>query len=167
MIIRDFVISAFAGFAVLTAVVGSSSQLSHKLLYPTYPAEAIEPDSSNTLRYPIKDRVGDHITDKKKDPFYLPDPANIKKDVEYDPTSGKYIVTEKVGDQNIKEPLYLTYDEYLKYTEKQERDAYFKSRANAIQLIEEKGLIPSVDMKNPILDRLFGGTKIEINRKEI
>jgi cell surface protein SprA len=163
MTIRHIVISSFAGFTVFTALIGYSGQRTQKMLYPVAAEPSPLPDSpSSTLKYPIKEHSGDHVTDKPKDPFYLPDPSNIKKDVEYDPTSGKYVVTEKVGDQNVKEPLYLTYEEYLKYTEKQERDAYFKSRSNAVQLIEQKGLIPSVDMKNPILDRLFGGTKIEI-----
>lgn len=163
MTIRHIVISSFAGFTVFTALIGYSGQRTQKMLYPVAAEPSPLPDSpSSTLKYPIKEHSGDHVTDKPKDPFYLPDPSNIKKDVEYDPTTGKYVVTEKVGDQNVKEPLYLTYEEYLKYTEKQERDAYFKSRSNAVQLIEQKGLIPSVDMKNPILDRLFGGTKIEI-----
>ncbi|MFN8277447.1 MAG: cell surface protein SprA [Chitinophagales bacterium] len=130
---------------------------------PAIPVSAPEPpEPGDSLRYPIKERAGDHVTDKTKNPFYLKDPSNIKKDVEYDPATNRYIVTEKVGDVNIKEPLYLTYDEYLKYTEKQERSDYFKSRSNAITLIEDKNLIPPINMKNKILDRLFGGTKIEV-----
>jgi len=119
------------------------------------------PDSSE-LKYPITDRQGDFVTNPVNNPFYLPDPSNIKKDVEYDPTTGKYILTETVGGENIKEPVYLTYEEYLQYTEKEERDDYFKSRSNAISLTEDKGLIPPIDMKNKVLDRLFGGTKIEV-----
>jgi cell surface protein SprA len=159
----------YTGFLTLAAmstmVIGYSSSYSYlwtNLPAMEEPAPVAPGPDSPALKYPMKDRQGDFITDKKKDPFYLPDPANVKKDVEYDPTTGKYVVTEKVGDVNIKEPLYLTYDEYLKYTEKQDRDEYFKSRSNAITLIEDKGLIPPINMKNKILDRLFGGTKIEV-----
>lgn len=127
-----------------------------------YKQQAAAPIDSPDLKYPIAPQTGDHITDKKDNPFYLPDPKNVVKDVEYDPASGKYIVTEKVGGVNIKEPIYLTYEEYLRYTEKQERDDYFKSRANAIQLIEEKGIIPPISLKSPIMDRIFGNSKIEI-----
>ena len=152
--------------AMSTMVIGYSSAYSYRWHSdPPAPAAASPtPDSTKPtdLKYPMKDRQGDYVTDKPKDPFYLPDPSNVKKDVEYDPTTGKYIVTEKVGDVNVKEPLYLTYEEYLKYTEKQERDDYFKSRSNAITLIEDKSLIPPINMKNKILDRLFGGTKIEV-----
>ncbi|MFN8309875.1 MAG: cell surface protein SprA [Chitinophagales bacterium] len=135
---------------------------SEKLVPRTKEILLAEEELPDSLKYPLKERTGDHVTEKTKDPFYLKDPSNIKKDVEYDPATNRYIVTEKVGDVNIKEPMYLTYEEYLKYTEKQERNDYFKSRSNAITLIEDKSVIPPINTKNKILDRLFGGTKIEI-----
>jgi cell surface protein SprA len=181
MLIRKFVIGSFAAFTLISAIVGYSSERKSKRNFPFYEKAIIPiPDSSKTPSKnaqkaatpksipvsapinPVKERTGDHVTDKQKDPFYLSDPANIQKNVEYDPISGKYVVTEKVGDMNIKDPTYLTYDEYLKYTEKNERNDFYRSRSNALQLIEEKGLIPTVDMKSRILDRIFGGSKVEI-----
>ena len=148
--------------ALAVIVVGYSSAFKYGFKWQaSAEAPALLPDSGD-LKYPLKDRQGDFVTDKPNNPFYLPDPSNIVKNVEYDPTTGKYILTETVGGQNIKEPVYMTYDEYLAYTEKQDRDAYFKSRSNAVSLVEDKGLLPPIDMKSPILDRLFGGTKIEV-----
>jgi cell surface protein SprA len=152
--------------ALAVIVVGYSSafKLGFKGAMPAQEPEAppaMLPDSGD-LKYPIKDRQGDFVTDQPNNPFYLPDPSNIVKSVDYDPTTNKYILTETVGGQNIKEPVYLTYEEYLAYTEKEDMDAYFKSRSNAISLVEDKGLIPPIDMKNKVLDRLFGGTKIEV-----
>jgi cell surface protein SprA len=162
MIIRKIVIGGVSLFTVVSALVGYSSERKSSYKYiPVAEPAALAPDSTK-LKYPLKPREGDHVTEKDKNPFYLNDPANVKKSVEYDPASGKYIVTEKVGDVNIKEPMYLTYEEYLKYTEQQERQDYYKSRSNALQLLEERGLIPTVDMKNKLLDRIFGGSKIEI-----
>ena len=150
--------------AVIAVCYSSSYSFHYKGYFPTDPpvASPTPPLPDSGLKYPVSDRKGDFVTDQVKNPFYLPDPSNIVKEVQYDPATGKYIVTETVGGVNIKEPIYLTYEEYLVYTEKQERDAYFKSRSNAISLTEDKGLIPPVDMKSPILDRLFGGTKIEV-----
>jgi cell surface protein SprA len=152
--------------ALAVIVVGYSNVFRYgfKEQFPAQEPEpaAIPPGPGDSLKYPLKDPIGDFVTDKPNNPFYLPDPANIVKDVEYDPTTNKYIITEKVGGEDIKEPMYLTYDEYLAYTEKQDREAYFKSRSNAVSLVEDKGLIPPIDMKNKILDRLFGGTKIEV-----
>ena len=156
-------ILTISALAVIAAGYSSSYSYRYKGSFPAGYRDPDDPaDTPVDLKYPVQDRQGDFVTDKPKNSFYLPDPSNVKKDVEYDPATNRYIVTEKVGGEDIKEPLYLTYEEYLKYTEKQERDDYFKSRSNAVSLIEDKGLIPPIDMKNKILDRLFGGTKIEV-----
>lgn len=122
---------------------------------------ALTPDSPE-LKYPLKDREGDFVSDKQKDPFYLKDPPAIEEKVEYDPNTGMYVVTEKIGGSNVRPPMYMSYDDYLKYTEKQERDKYFKERASAINLVEEKNLVPPIQVKKQFFDRLFGGSKIEI-----
>lgn len=169
MIVRKIVVGSLVSMAAMSVMVAYSGNFNGKrFLFPATPALIApleSPDSNKeekALKYPIKTPTGDHVSDPPNNPFYLPDPSNIKKDVTYDPVSGKYVVTEKVGDMDIKEPQLMTYEEYLKYTEKQERTDYFKSRSNAIQLIEQKGIIPSFDMKNKILDRIFGGSKVEI-----
>ncbi|MES2622286.1 MAG: cell surface protein SprA, partial [Bacteroidota bacterium] len=119
------------------------------------------PDSPD-LKYPIKEREGDFVTDKSKDPFYLKDPPAIVENVEYDPETGMYVVTEKVAGQNVKPPMYMTYEDYLSYTEKQEREAYWKDRQNAVNLVEDKSLVPPIQVKKQFFDKLFGGSKIEI-----
>jgi len=125
------------------------------------PAASIEPDSPS-LKYPMKEREGDFVTDKPKDPFYLKDPPSIVQDVEYDTKTGMYIVTEKVAGQNVRPPMYMTYEDYLAYTEKQERDAYVKDRQHAISLVEDKSIVPPIQVKKQFFDKLFGGSKIEI-----
>ncbi|HWB65194.1 MAG TPA: cell surface protein SprA, partial [Chitinophagales bacterium] len=114
------------------------------------------------LKYPMKDRQGDFVTGQQQDPFYLKDPPAVQESVDYDPATGMYVVTEKVGGQDVRPPMYMTYDDYLKYTEKQEMDAYWKERANAVNLVEEKSIVPPIQVKKQFFDRLFGGSKIEI-----
>ena len=168
MLIRKIVLGGMVCMTVMSFLAAYSVNYKVVRIIPPMPEpllEAVAPDSNKKeteLKYPMKDREGDHVTNPTKDPFYLSDPSNVKKDVTYDPESGKYLVTEKVGDIDIKPPLYLTYEEYLKYTEKQERNNYFKSRSSAPQLFEDKALIPTIDMKSKILDRIFGGSKVEI-----
>jgi cell surface protein SprA len=110
----------------------------------------------------MKDREGDFVTDKPKDPFYLKDPPAIEQNVEYDTKTGMYIVTEKVAGQDVRPPMYMTYEDYLKYTEKQERAAYIKDRQRAISLVEDKSIVPPIQVKKQFFDKLFGGSKIEI-----
>ncbi len=157
------------GFAVaaagITAIASSYANKSSYRYRPSLPPLiAAEPaaDSTKKNRYPVKERTGDFVTGQPKDPFYLKDPANVKQTIEYDPASGQYILSEKIGDQNYRPPTYLTYDEYLKFTEKQERESYWKSRSNALGLVEDKGLLPPIQVKNKFFDKLFGGSKIEI-----
>lgn len=138
-----------------------NNRLPFRYLIPEPPAAPMPADSPK-LKYPIKDREGDFVTDKQTNPFYLKDPPAIKEDVEYDPKTGMYIVTEKLGDQNLKPPTYMSYDDYLKYTSKQEEKAYWNERATAVNLVEEKGLAVPIQIKKQFFDRLFGGSKIEI-----
>jgi len=156
---------AFSSVAIATMVSSYANKSGYRYR-ATLPAlmKRAAADSSKQVknRYPMKDRQGDFVTTQPKDPFYLQDPKNVVKSVEYDPQTGQYILTEKIGDQNYRPPTYLTYDEYLKFTEKQERDAYWKSRSNALGLVEDKGLLPPIQVKKKFFDKLFGGSKIEI-----
>ncbi|MDB5281164.1 MAG: sprA, partial [Bacteroidota bacterium] len=118
--------------------------------------------TTGPMKDPMHDRTGDFVTDKQTDPFYLKDPPVMVEDVEYDHTTGMYVITEKIGGKDVKPPTYMTYSDYLKYTEKQEQAAYFKDRANAVNLVEEKSIVPPIQVKKQFFDRLFGGSKIEI-----
>ena len=147
----------------IAAYAGSNSLPSFQYVTPEPPVAAPPSDSPEIkLKYPIKDRQGDFVSDKQTDPFYLKDPPAVQENVEYDPASGMYVVTEKAGGLDVRPPMYMSYDDYLKYTEQQEMKSYFKERANAVNLVEEKSLVPPVQVKNQIVDRLFGGSKIEI-----
>lgn len=150
----------------LAAMISSYANITGYRYLPSLPpipkAAAADSSKSQKNRYPMKDRTGDFVSDKSKDPFYLEDPKNVTQTVEYDPKSGQYILREKIGDQDYRPPTYLTYDEYLKTTEKQERDAYWKSRSNALGLVEDRGLLPPIQVKKKFFDKLFGGSKIEI-----
>lgn len=127
------------------------------------PALPLPEDSPKiNLKYPLKEREGDFVSDPPKDPFYLKDPPAIEEKVEYDSETGMYVITEQVNGQNVRPPQYMTYQEFLEYTEKKERAQYWKERQNAINLIEEKNLIPPIQVKKQFFDKLFGGSKIEI-----
>ena len=102
---------AFSCISMLYAAYASNKHLPFRYLLPEIPAPVAAPDSP-ALKYPMKDREGDFVTDKSKDPFYMKDPPAIEENVEYDPKSGMYVLTEKVGGQNIKPPTYMSYEDY-------------------------------------------------------
>jgi cell surface protein SprA len=66
----------------------------------------------------------------------LPPPTNVKREVTYDYKTNLYLVTEKVDGINIKPPMYLTYEEYLLLTEKQEFAEFIEAR-NANQKADD------------------------------
>lgn len=148
-------LTAFAGNGVLR-VCGLRKLVAEAPVAPV-------PDSPKVdLKYPMKEREGDFVSDKPNDPFYLKDPPAIEEKVEYDPETGMYLLTETVNGQYVRPPQYMTYQEYLSYTEKKERNQYWKERQNAVNLVEDKSLIPPIQVKKQFFDRLFGGSKIEI-----
>ncbi|MCU0345932.1 MAG: cell surface protein SprA, partial [Saprospiraceae bacterium] len=112
---------------------------------------------------PIEDRTGDFLT-SPNNPFDLKDPAAVVQTVEYDPITNQYIITERIGDDYYRPPTYLSFDEYMEYqTKKQEQD-YFKD-LNGVGGRGSTGRldpIGKIDVKNQLIERLFGGTKVDI-----
>lgn len=116
-------------------------------------------DSTRT----IKERTGDFINNPSKNPFDLDDPSAIVKEVNYDPNTDTYIVTEKVNGVNIKPPTYLTFDEYIQYTTSKEMDDYWKQKTNTQNLIENSStVIPPINVGKQFFNKIFGSNVIAI-----
>ena len=145
--------SVFCALTVLTARTGNS--LNEDPYAPAY----VQADT-----IPLEDRTGDFVSEPPTNPFDLKDPGTIEKTVEYDPETGRYVVTERIGEFNFRPPTYLTFDEYLEYREKQEENSYFRQLAG----IEGEGSgssldpLSKMDIESSLVDRLFGGTTVDI-----
>ncbi len=116
---------------------------------------------------PIRDRDGDFLSDPNPNLIDLRDPTGVTQEVEYDPITDRYIVTERIGDDYFRSPTYLTFDEYQAYRERQERTAYF-DRLNGVSTGSGVGAtalddpIEAIDVENSLIDRLFGGREVTI-----
>ncbi len=115
---------------------------------------------------PLEDRTGDFINNPSTNPFDLNDPSIIKKEVEYDPETNLYIITERIGDDYFRAPTYMTFEEYLAYKSKEQQRAQFNKMAGVGQT-DKSGLgignpLSNIDIKQSIADRLFGGTEVDI-----
>lgn len=121
--------------------------------------------SSVSDTIPLTDRKGDFITDKTYNPFDV-FPSTIKQKVEYDPQTDQYIIYEKIGDEYYRTPSYMTFDEYMEWSAKQQETAYFNSLAGikAEKKSESGKLDPmeKIDVSKSLVDRLFGGSEINI-----
>lgn len=131
--------------------------------YATTQAQDTIP-SNKGLQYPLEDRDGDFFTEPNNNPFYLDDPDAIEQSVNYDPETDRYVITETVNGKNIKPPTYLTFDEYLDFTLKEENEKYWKSRSSTEQLLKDKNVkLPFEPGFNPKLEGgIFRGLTIDI-----
>jgi cell surface protein SprA len=158
---------------VTTGIIGylGSTQLSEKLLF-SLPfrgaAEHMPPDSitaspTDTVP-PPEERDGDFLTDQPNSPFALKDPQAITQTVEYDPETGLYLITEKVGDAYYRAPTYMTFEEYLEYSaQKEEKDYYKELIKRSTRTAGEDPITPyQSSVKDDLLCRLFGGCDIDI-----
>ncbi|MBV9961989.1 MAG: cell surface protein SprA [Parafilimonas sp.] len=124
---------------------------------------AQNPDS---LHFPLQDRRGDKFSWEYQNPFDINDTAIIKQDIEYDPLTNQYYITEKVGDIIYRKPTYLTFDEmYRLQSQKQEND-YFNQRAQTLFDLNRKVSRPPPHVYDKLFDRMFGigpeGLKVDI-----
>ncbi len=114
---------------------------------------------------PIEERYGDFISDPSNNPFDLEDPEIIEQSVEYDPETGLYMITERIGDDFYRMPSYMTFDEYMEYQARQQEQAYFQQLLGVSGADAGPGRVDPIakfDLKNNLVDRLFGGSTVDI-----
>lgn len=123
------------------------------------PANTTPPDT--TLHYPIQDRSSDFYT-TPPNPLDLKDPPNIQQNIEYNPDSNDYEITEMLGDQFYRDPNYMSFQDFLNYQSKLQDQNYFQEKSNATELLAHKGDLPTADVSGQLLNRLFGGSNVNI-----
>ncbi len=114
---------------------------------------------------PLEDRLGDFLTDPNTNPFDIK-PSNLEQKVEYDPETNSYVIFEKIGEEYYKTPVTMTFQEYLEWRSQYEEKRYFNKLAGVGEEYKSKsGIIDPisrVDIKEDIVDRLFGGQGVTI-----
>ena len=129
---------------------------------PSWAPKAISVDTTP----PYQDRFDDFLNNPNPNPVDLKDPAAIEKQVEYDPATNMYIVTEKIGDEYYRMPTYMSFDEYLQWREEEQQRQHF-DRLLGVSSAEGGGSslgdpIAKYKIGNSLIDRLFGGSTVEI-----
>ncbi|MEL6973444.1 MAG: cell surface protein SprA, partial [Bacteroidota bacterium] len=113
---------------------------------------------------PIQDRYGDYINNPSTNPFDLSDPEAVEQNIEYDPITGQYIVSERIGEMLFRPPTYISFEEYMELTRQRDQKRYFDQlagfeRGNSLALDDP---LAGVDVQSSLIDRLFGGNEINI-----
>ncbi len=92
----------------------------------------------------------------------LSNPKVITTEFEFDPESGNYVKTRRIGDMVIGTPVYIPFDEYLRYDLDRRLQDYWNERATPQAFQRREGLIPEIHIGGEFFDRIFGGSTIDI-----
>lgn len=158
------VFSAFVGTKAKERPKGAYPSFDEELSSPLKPSPVDSPDTPSKLKYEFKDK-------SVQDPLYYPnggglkldDPANIKKDVEYDPVTGQYVIKQKIGDLDYRPPTYMSPEEYMDYRIQKQVKSYWRQRTNAEDVKQSnRALIPKLHVSGDLFDRIFGGNTVDI-----
>lgn len=158
----------------IVATFGVGILLANNPFFATYVPERTETTTPKTLKkankkpltstvldtIPLSDRKGDYLRDSVRNPFFLPDPSVVEKNVEYDPKTNRYYVTEKIGDDYFRAPTVMTFDEYAKFKAKRQETAYFdrlsgKGRNNSVNVVDPLTKINFAQSQNTNLKLLL------------
>ncbi len=122
------------------------------------------PLTAPKLRYNFQDQsVQDPLNYPNGGGLKLKDPSNIKKDVQYDPTTGQYEITQKIGNEDYRPPTYMTPEEYEDYIIQQKIKSYWGQRTKAEDVKKgNRSLIPTLHVGGEYFDRIFGGNTVDI-----
>lgn len=157
--LRDFSILALVLATMLLSAFGSKSDFVSATYESLYlPNDTTEPDTGD-LPYPITDKNGG---------LYLNDPSNYNENVSYDPVTGQYTVTKKIGNMIIGPPVQMTAEEYAEYVTDKQVDSYWKEKTQSAEAAAAEGrdpessLIPQIRINSEAFERIFGSNVIDI-----
>lgn len=139
------------------------SGLSKPDYMPVVTGEVIADTITGPLQFPFEDEPAFGSTEQK-DPanLYLNQPNNLRKTVEFDPVSGKYVFYERIGNLNYRLPQTMSLEDYRDYDIRKSINDYWKARSHAESLQGDGSLIPKLTINNEYFNRIFGGNTIDI-----
>ncbi|GAB2696488.1 cell surface protein SprA [Mucilaginibacter koreensis] len=92
-----------------------------------------------------------------------PDPPNLVRTIQYDAITNRYILTEKVGNLLYRPTRYLTFDEYLQLTSRQNQRTYYQQLSdNYNYQSQQPGFIPQIKVRSRTFEQIFGSPTIDI-----
>lgn len=117
---------------------------------------------ADSLRYPIRDRYGDPYSQPNRNTFDLKDTAFIKRNVEYDPVTGEYYITEKIGNKYYRTPVSFRRDEFIRMQGQKDEAEYFRKRSALLTDMNRRLFKPQFKTSNSWFNRIVGVGKVDI-----
>ncbi|HCC31290.1 MAG TPA: cell surface protein SprA, partial [Marinilabiliales bacterium] len=89
-------------------------------------------------------------------------PDNIVTEVEYDETTGQYIIHKKVGGVDYVPPYSMSFEEYQNYDIQKNLKSYWRSRYKSETFENQSSLIPKINIGSEAFETIFGSNTIDI-----
>ncbi|MES2513707.1 MAG: cell surface protein SprA [Bacteroidota bacterium] len=161
-----FLVVGSVSVGLMSVVIGSKAK-NAPLSKPHYIYQ-LPPDTpvvtKDDLPYRFNDNNGGQPVFDDKSGLYLSNPSNIKTETVYNPVTGNYDVTQKIGDMDYRPETYVEFKDYQDQLFKDAVKDHWKSKIKAedLQNQNKKGTLPKLTVNSEIFDRIFGGNQVDI-----
>lgn len=123
---------------------------------------ATSPGDSVKLQYPFTDDIRYPFSNSGvRSPLYLKNPSNISQTVEFDPVTGQYVFSEKIGRINYRPPSSMSIREYMEYERKTSVTDYWHQKSRETITPQQSPLLTNLKMGESF-DKIFGTDAISI-----
>ena len=120
-------------------------------------------DTLISLPFPFKDQnLFAKSGTKDSSALYLKKPSNIHTIIEYDPVSGDYLISEKIGTMDYRLPICLRRIDFLKNDFQESIDRYWRDRIAQNSLDKKSQLIPQFQIGGEAFKTVFGSNVVDI-----
>ena len=125
--------------------------------------DSVRRDTLGPLPFPFKDQpIFVKTGTRDTSALYLKKPSNIHTVIEYDPISGDYLISEKIGNENYRLPLSLSREEFLKNDLRESIDRYWRERMSKNTLDQKSQLVPQFRISGQAFNKIFGSNVVNI-----
>jgi len=125
--------------------------------------DSIRRDTLGPLHFPFKDQTL-FVKSAAKDTsaLFLKKPSNIRTVIDYDPISGDYLISEKIGNIDYRLPLSMSREEFLKNDLRESIDRYWRERMSQNTLDQKSQLVPQFRISGQAFNKIFGSNIVNI-----
>lgn len=95
-------------------------------------------------------------------PFSFDRPGNVTVTFELTEDGKGYWIHERIGGIDIKPPSWISFQDYIRWRQKHSIEDYFKERSLGSNNLQNKSLLPTININSPTFNDLFGGGTVDI-----
>ncbi len=161
VVLTLLIISALSGNGI--ARFSNDLSMEDPLLSSLTGQDSVRRDTVGSLPFPFKDqKIFAKPGSADSSALYLKKPSNIHTVIEYDPISGDYLISEKIGTMDYRLPLSLTREEFLRNDLRESIDHYWRNKMAQNSLDQKSQLVPQFRISGEAFNKVFGSNIVNI-----